>query len=117
MTSEAPDDEEVQEEIEEAQEEGGDVEATEESYEVFVQWERGEPHEYSETVNAPDREMALLLAKRNVDVRSEPLSIWVAPRSAFSATAPEDTTLAPTTDRGYRNVAYYAELLRGVTDD
>lgn len=86
---------------------------TEEPYEVFVQWERGQPHEYAETVNAPDAEMALLLAKRNVDVRAEPLEIRVAPRRAFLSTAPDDPTLTPSTDRSYRNVASYARQLEG----
>lgn len=80
-----------------------------EPYEVFVRWQRAEPHEHAETVNAPDREMALTLAKRNVDVRSEPLEIWVVPRAAITATDPDDSTLAPSTDRGYRNVAWYAQ--------
>lgn len=80
-----------------------------EPYEVFVQWRRGKPHEHAETVNAPDPEMALLLAKRNVDVRSEPVNIWVAPRSEIRATDPEDTTLVPSTDRGYRTAQWYSE--------
>jgi len=91
-------------------------ETYEEPFEVFVQWQRGKPHEYAETVNATDREMALVLAKRNVDVRAEPISIWVAPRSAFAATTPEDTTLAPSTDREYRNVAYYAMAAKEETE-
>ncbi len=80
-----------------------------EPYEVFVRWRRAEPCEHAETVNASDREMALTLAKRNVDVRSGPLEIWVVPRAAITATEPEDSTLSPSTDRGYRNVAWYAE--------
>lgn len=80
-----------------------------EPYEVFVQWKRGEPHEHAETIDAPSRSMALMLAKRNVDVRSEPLSIWVAPRRAFDRSAPGDTTLVPRTDRSYRQVGWYAE--------
>lgn len=84
-----------------------------EPYEVFVQWQRGEPHEHAETVTAPDPEMALTLAKRNVDVRSEPVDVWVAPQAAMRKTSADDTTLTPSTDRGYRNVQWYAEHRRG----
>ena len=83
--------------------------AEEERYDVFVQWQRGKPHEYAETVNASDPEMAFLLARRNVDVRAEPISIWVAPRSAMYQSDMDDATLAPSTDRSYREVAYYAQ--------
>jgi len=80
-----------------------------EPYAVFVQWQRGKPHEYAETITASDEEMALHLAKRNVDVRSGPESIWVAPRAAIAASAADDTALVPSTDRDYRNVQWYAE--------
>lgn len=83
--------------------------ADEERYDVFVQWQRGKPHEYAETVNASDPEMAFLLARRNVDVRAEPVSIWVAPRSAMWQSDLDDTTLSPSTDRSYRSVARYAQ--------
>lgn len=80
-----------------------------EPFEVFVQWRRSQPHEHAETINASDREMALTLAKRNIDVRSEPVELWVVPRAAITATEPGDSTLVPSTDRGYRNVSWYAE--------
>lgn len=79
-----------------------------EPYEVFVQWQRGKPHQHAETVTAPDDEMALMLAKRNVDVRAGPLEIWVVPRSEIARTPPNDETLTPSTDREYRNVTGYA---------
>ena len=80
-----------------------------EPYEVFVQWRRGKPHEHAETITASDPDMALHLAKRNVDVRGEPVSIWVSPRAAMRTTTGDDTTLTPSTDRGYRSVQWYAE--------
>lgn len=80
-----------------------------EKYEVFVQWERGQPHEHAETVTAPDRDLALVFAKRNIDVRNDPVNIWVVPDSEVNRTAPDDTTLVPSTDRGYRSVGWYAE--------
>jgi 1,2-phenylacetyl-CoA epoxidase PaaB subunit len=80
-----------------------------EPYEVFVQWERGEPHEHAETIDAPSDAMAAMLAKRNIDVRSEPLSIWVTPRRTLTRTPGTDPSLVPTTDRSYRSVQWYAE--------
>lgn len=77
-------------------------------FEVFVQWERGKPHTHEEVVNASDAEMAITLAKRNVDVRREPESIWVVPRSEVRATTSDDPTLTPSTERSYRNVEWYA---------
>jgi len=78
-------------------------------YEVFVQWQRGKPHEHAETVNASDPDMALTLAKRNIDLRSDPVDIWVAPRRAMRRVSPEDPSLRPSTDRSYRQTAWYAE--------
>lgn len=80
-----------------------------ESFRVFVQWERGSPHQCTGSVLAPDKEMALLFAKRTVDRRRDPVSIWVSPEDAFLETDPDDTTLEQTTDREYRNVEWYAQ--------
>lgn len=84
-------------------------EAGVEPYEVFVQWRRGSPHEHAETIDAPSEAMAVMLAKRNVDMRREPVNIWVVPRRDITRTRPEDPTLVPGTDRSYRNVNWYAE--------
>jgi len=78
-------------------------------YEVFVQWERGKPHEHAGTVNAPDVDMALTLAKRNVDLRAEPVDVWVAPRRSMRRAGPDDPALTPTTDRSYRSVRWFVE--------
>ena len=80
-----------------------------EPYEVLVQWNRGEPHEHAETIDAPGDRMALMLAKRNVDMRQEPVSIWVVPRAEVTRTVPEDPTIELRTDRSYRNIQWYAE--------
>lgn len=79
-----------------------------ESYEVFVRWKRGDPPQHARTITAPDDEMALLHAKRNIDLRSEPIEIWVAPRRAITKSDPDDETITPTTDREYRMVQGYA---------
>ena len=85
--------------------EGGDADV----FEVFVQWERGQPHEHAETVNAPDADMALTLAKRNVDLRSGPVDVWVAPRRAMRRAGSDDPALTPTTDRSYRTVRWFVD--------
>ncbi len=82
---------------------------TMQAFEVFVQWQRGESHKHTITVTASDTKMALSLAKRNVDVRNEPVSIWVMPQNAIGRTTADDATLTPTIDREYRNVSWYAE--------
>lgn len=80
-----------------------------EPYEVLVQWKRGEAHEHAETIDAPSDRMALMLAKRNIDMRQNPLSIWVVPRREITRSRPQDPTLELSTDRSYRNISWYAE--------
>jgi phenylacetate-CoA oxygenase PaaH subunit len=81
------------------------------AYYIFVQWNRGKPHEYAQTITAADDEMALMLAKRNIDLRAEPVDIWVAPRSSFTQESlDDDPSLTPSTDREYRNVTGYIGL-------
>lgn len=87
-----------------------------EPYEVLVQWKRGAPHEHAETIDAPTDRMALLLAKRNIDMRQEPLSIWVVPRKEVSRSDQEDPTLSVGTDRSYRQISWYAENQVDVSD-
>ena len=79
-----------------------------EPYEVFVQWKRGRPHEHAETITASDNESALMLAKRNIDLRSDPIDLWVVPRAAITRIDPDDTSLTPSTDREYRRVTGYS---------
>ncbi|WP_165875244.1 hypothetical protein [Natrarchaeobius chitinivorans] len=79
-----------------------------EPYRVFVQWQRGKPHEYAQTVTAADDEMALMLAKRNIDLRSDPLDIWVTPESEITEMSKDETALTPSTDRTYREVSGYS---------
>lgn len=76
-------------------------------FDVYVQWKRGEPHQHEESIRASDLDVALMLAKRNVDVRQEPLSLRVVPRTATKTTKLGDPTLTPGTDRSYRNVQGY----------
>ena len=84
------------------------TESTTTPFEVFVQWQRGDAHTHAITVRASDTEMALTLAKRNIDVRREPVSIWAVPRDEIKRTTMDDTTLVPSTEREYRNISWYA---------
>lgn len=76
-------------------------------FDVYVQWKRGEPHKHEESIRASDLGTALMLAKRNVDVRLGPLSLRVVPRTATKTTKLGDPTVTPGTDRTYRNVQGY----------
>lgn len=76
-------------------------------FDVYVQWGRGKPHQHEETIRASNEETALMLAKRNIDIRLEPISLRVAARSATRTTRLGDPTIIPHTDRSYRNVPTY----------
>lgn len=76
-------------------------------FDVYVQWKRGEAHQHEESIRASDLDTALLLAKRNVDVRLEPISLRVVPRTATKTTKLGDPSLTPGTDRSFRNVHGY----------
>lgn len=76
-------------------------------FDVYVQWDRGDPHQHEETIRASNEETALMLAKRNIDVRLEPVSLRVAARSATRTTRLDDPSIILHTDRSYRNVPAY----------
>lgn len=78
-----------------------------ERFDVYVQWDRGKPHQFEETVRASDLKTALMLGKRNVEFRREPVSLRVVPRQATITTKFDDPTLSASTDRRYRNVDVY----------
>ena len=78
-----------------------------ERFDVYVQWDRGKPHQFEETVRASDLKTALVLGKRNVEFRREPVSLRVVPRQATIITKFDDPTLSTSTDRRYRNVDVY----------
>lgn len=78
-----------------------------ERFDVYVQWDRGKPHQFEETVRASDLNTALMLGKRNVEFRREPVSLRVVPRQVTITTKFDDPTLSTSTDRQYRNVDVY----------
>lgn len=85
-----------------------DSQKTEElRFDVYVQWDRGDPHKHEESIRASDLDSALMLAKRNVDLRLEPISLRVVPRTATKTTKLGDPTLTPDFERSYRQVLEY----------
>ncbi|RMI13211.1 MAG: 1,2-phenylacetyl-CoA epoxidase subunit B [Calditrichaeota bacterium] len=84
-------------------------------WEVFVQEKQGAPHEHAGSVHAPDAEMALQNARDVYARRGRPLSIWVVPSEAITATTPSDEGpfFDPGNDKVYRHPQFY-KVPRGV---
>jgi len=75
-----------------------------ETWEVFHQTKRGDPHEHVGAVHAPDREMALQMARDQFARRLKCSSLWVARSSDIAMTDYQDETFfARTTDKSYRD--------------
>ena len=78
-------------------------------YEVFLQPKTGAPHEHAGSVRAPDKELALLNARDVYARRDHPVSIWVVPADAITASQPEDSGsfFDPADDKVYRHPQFY----------
>ncbi len=78
-------------------------------YEVFVQEKTGQPHLHAGSVRAPDAEMALLNARDVYARREHPVSMWVVPADAITATTPGDAEpfFDPADDKVYRHPQFY----------
>jgi ring-1,2-phenylacetyl-CoA epoxidase subunit PaaB len=78
-------------------------------YEVFVQLETGKPHEHAGSLRAPDPEMALLNARDVYARREHPVSLWVVPADAITATTSADSGsfFDPADDKAYRHPQFY----------
>ncbi len=75
-----------------------------ETYEVFHQSKRGEPHEHVGSVHAPDPEFALQMARDQFARRLKCVSIWVVRTKDITATDyQDDNFFARTTDKSYRD--------------
>ena len=75
-----------------------------ETWEVFHQSKRGEPHEHVGAVHAPDASMALQLARDQFARRLQCASIWVARTSDITMTDYQDPNFfARSTDKSYRD--------------
>lgn len=84
-------------------------------WEVFVQLEQGASHEHAGSVHAADAEMAIQNARDVYSRRGHPISIWVVPARAISATTPNDAGpfFDPGNDKAYRHPQFY-KVPRGV---
>jgi ring-1,2-phenylacetyl-CoA epoxidase subunit PaaB len=75
-----------------------------ETYEVFHQSKRGDPHEYVGSVHAPDAQMALQLARDQFARRLKCVSLWVVRSQDITATDYQDESFfAQAVDKSYRD--------------
>ncbi len=75
-----------------------------ETYEVFHQAKRGDPHEHVGSVHAPDPQMALQLARDQFARRLKCASLWVCrSRDIASTDYQDDSFFAQDTDKSYRD--------------
>ncbi|MEX0736801.1 MAG: 1,2-phenylacetyl-CoA epoxidase subunit PaaB [Bacteroidota bacterium] len=75
-----------------------------ETYEVFHQSRRGEPHSYVGSVHAPDPQMALQLARDQFARRLKCVSLWVVRSADITGTDYQDNDFfAQVTDKSYRD--------------
>jgi len=74
------------------------------TYEVFHQAKRGEPHEHVGAVHAPDPQMALQMARDQFARRLSCTSLWVVHSKDITMTDYQDEDFfARTTDKSYRD--------------
>ncbi len=78
-------------------------------WEVFLQLKQGQPHEHAGSVHAADAEMALQNARDVYARRWPPLSMWVVPAAAITATRSGDAGpfFDPADDKVYRHPQFY----------
>ncbi len=75
-----------------------------ETYEVFHQSKRGDPHEYVGSVHAPDPQMALQLARDQFARRLKCVSLWVVRSRDITATDYQNESFfAHVVDKSYRD--------------
>ena len=75
-----------------------------ETYDVFHQPRRGEPHSYGGSGHAPDPQMALQLARDQFARRLQCVSLWVVRSGDITATDYQDNDFfARVTDKSYRD--------------
>ncbi len=75
-----------------------------ETWEVFHQTKRGDPHEHVGAVHAPDAEMALQMARDQFARRLKCSSLWVVrSRDIIMTDYQDETFFARTTDKSYRD--------------
>lgn len=75
-----------------------------ETWEVFHQTKRGDPHEHVGAVHAPDAEMALQMARDQFARRLKCASLWVVrSRDIAKTDYQDDSFFVQTTDKSYRD--------------
>jgi ring-1,2-phenylacetyl-CoA epoxidase subunit PaaB len=75
-----------------------------ETWEVFHQTKRGDPHEHVGAVHAPDGGMALQMARDQFARRLKCSSLWVVRTRDIAMTDyQDDAFFAQTTDKSYRD--------------
>ncbi len=74
------------------------------TYEVFHQTKKGDPHMHVGSVHAPDPQMALQMARDQFARRLKCVSIWVVKSSDITATDYQNEDFfAQITDKSYRD--------------
>lgn len=74
------------------------------TYEVFHQTKKGDPHMYVGSVHAPDPQMALQMARDQFARRLKCVSIWVVNSKDITATDyQDDDFFVQVTDKSYRD--------------
>jgi ring-1,2-phenylacetyl-CoA epoxidase subunit PaaB len=74
------------------------------TYEVFHQSKKGDPHIHVGSVHAPDPDMALQMARDQFARRLACVSLWVARTKDIAGTDYQDENFfARTTDKSYRD--------------
>jgi ring-1,2-phenylacetyl-CoA epoxidase subunit PaaB len=83
-----------------------------ESYEVFIQLNRGDQHKHAGSVDAPDAELALQFAREHYGQDQPCVNMWVIPRSAIASVDQEHTMIWRSTDQSYRLARGYSRDVR-----
>ncbi len=78
-------------------------------WEVFIQANPGIPHKHAGSVHAPDKVMALQMARDTYSRRNEGTSIWVVRAEDIVASDPNDAAsfFDPANDKVYRHPQFY----------
>ena len=78
------------------------------TFEVFHQGKSGAHHVHVGSVHAPNRELALLLAKEQYGRRGQTINLWVVnTRDVFTMSAEDSDVFTTTPEKMYRDGAAY----------
>jgi len=89
-----------------------------ETYEVFHQTKKGDPHMYVGSVHAPDPEMALQMARDQFARRLKCVSIWVVNSKDITATDYQNEDFfAQVTDKSYRDPKAFGAPDKDLSDE